>query len=74
MVTYRGILMMGDMLRSSEKKYWTLEELKEFLCEKSGSFSTKTLTEYLKILQRKRYIEFTSVNGIGTWMVLEKPL
>lgn len=72
MVTYRDILLMGEMLRKNPNRYLSLKQITDLLVDNSGSFHSKTIRNYLVILQKHGYIKSVSVDGVAMWEILQK--
>jgi hydrogenase maturation factor HypF (carbamoyltransferase family) len=72
MVQFKGILIMGEMLRKSPKKHITLKELKDLLVDTSGSFHERTIRKYMETLQKEKYIKDVSIDGVPMFEILQE--
>jgi Fe2+ or Zn2+ uptake regulation protein len=72
MVTFSDIMLMGDMLRKNPNRYLSLKQITDLLVDNSGSFHSKTIRNYLVILQKYGYIRSVAVNGAPMWQILQK--
>lgn len=70
MVTYKEILMMGELLRKNDSKYLTLKEVQDLLIGNSGSFGIATIQNYMRILVKNGYLKSVAVNGKPMWEIL----
>jgi Fe2+ or Zn2+ uptake regulation protein len=71
MVTFRGILLMGEMLRKNPNRYLSLKQLTDLLVDNSGSFHSKTIRNYLIILEKHGFIRSVAVDGVPMWEILQ---
>ena len=72
MVTFKDIMLMGEMLRKNPNRYLSLKQLSDLLVDNSGSFHSKTIKGYMVVLQRYGYIRSVAVNGVPMWEILQK--
>jgi len=72
MVTFRGIILMGEMLRKNPNRYLSLKQITDLLVDNSGSFHSKTIRNYLVVLQKHGYIKSVAVNGAPMWQILQR--
>ena len=67
MVKYKEIIAVGEKLRQNgEIDTIATIKLYNLLTKATGSYSRKTLVNYLKILKREGYIEYTN----GRWKIV----
>ena len=71
MVTFRDIILMGEMLRKNPNRYLSLKQISDLLVDNSGSFHSKTIRGYLMVLQKHGYIRSVAVDGIPLWEILQ---
>jgi Fe2+ or Zn2+ uptake regulation protein len=64
MVTYRTICAVGDMLRNNHHKYLTLSQISTILMKHTNCHGSKTIRNYLKILEHEGYIKAVTVDNV----------